>query len=227
MVSIGWPADRSGERVTALIQADFGGYDVDRLIPSFTANPARWLAGAAGLAFRRVDWPQAGAQLALFGMILLTALAVVVFSRRRSLYRPIAGVVAIWPALAPLSPALQAQAIDKQSQAFQVLQGAAAEGEETPALVPLDDRSGGISAAALRQHQRDPGHAVQPVSQSEKPLDVPFDTARSPMETGRTAAQVRQAAGYFFDTDPAARDSAAAAATDVDEDGLDDSLEAI
>lgn len=225
-ISIEWPPARNGERVTALIQTDFGGYDADRLIPAFTADPAAWLAGTTGLALRRVDWLQIGGELALFAMALLAMLAFVLVGRRRSLYKPVAGVVALWLVLAPLSSAAQAQAIDKQLQEYAVLQGASATGGEPPVLTPVGDGAGGISAAALRGRLRDPGRVVQPVQQFEKPLDVPFDTSRSPMETGRAAEQVRQAATYIFDADAAAPASLAAAG-DADEDGLDDSLEAI
>ena len=71
-VSMEWP-EQNGERIIALIQSDFSGFDTDQLIPSFAGNPAGWAFGTAGLVLRRADWSLAVSKLAVFAVVLLAA----------------------------------------------------------------------------------------------------------------------------------------------------------
>jgi len=224
-VNIEWPA-RNGERVTALIQTDFGGYNVDRLIPAFVANPAAWLTGTMGLTFHSIDWLQTGRQISLLGVVLMVVFAVICLRRYRLVYKLFAAGMVMWMALSPLSTAIQAHSVDTQLERFTARQVLYAQDDPPPGFAPTED--GDVSAELLRMQRRDYGHELQPVSQFEKPLNVPFDTTRSPMESGHAADQVRQAVEYLHDPSSAALGAASTSAitgTDSDEDGLDDAME--
>ena len=132
-------------------------------------------------------------------------------------------------ALSPVTSIVQALTIDRQLNQLATRQGLFAQSDPPP-FVPVDGGADDDSLAALRSQQRDYGHDLQPMTKFVKPLDTPFDTTLSPLETGRAAEQVRQSVEYIFESSSTALSAAstvATAAVDTDEDGLDDALEGV